>query len=81
MLLLVLVQCGYAILELVGHSIGNTVHCAFVPEQSQEMPISIAVTLILQFVHAFGELLLFLTSLEFVVARSPTHMRAMMIGL
>ena len=81
LLLLLLVQCSYAIFELVGHSIDNTVHCIFAPVQSQKMPISIAFMLIPQFVRAFGELLLFLTSLEFVVAQSPTHMRAMMIRL
>ena len=85
LLLLALAQCGYAILELVGHSMDSSVHCAFVSvensNQSQTMPISIAFTIAPQFVNALGNLLLLVTSLEFVVAQTPTRVKAMIIGL
>ena len=85
LLLMTVAQCGYAILELVGHSMDHGVRCAFVSVESDNqsliLPLSIAFMLIPKFVSALGRLLLLLTSLEFVVAQTPTHMRAMMIGL
>ena len=79
LLLVALAQCAYAILELVGYSMDSSVHCAFVSvENSNEsivMPLPFAFTIVPQVVSAVGQkLLLLLTSLEFVVAQTPTHM-------
>ena len=86
LLLLILAQCCYAILELVGHRMDHSVGCVFtISSESHKhihrLPIPFAFTMIPQAINGFGQLLLVLTSLEFVVAQTPTYMRALMIGL
>ena len=82
--LLVLAQCVYVILELVGHSMNPRLGCVFTPidhSQTQVMPVSVGYTIIPFLLNGLGELLLVLSSLEFIVTQLPAHMRGLLIGL